>query len=160
MSKKSSNAIPEGMHNITPVMHFNGNCRQAIDFYKKTFNPELQGQIYPSPDGKSVWHAMIKIGNSNIMMSDVMPGSWEKGPEKSCTMSIWFYTEKCDEIYTNAVKNGCEATMPMMDMFWGDRFGKLKDPFGHTWSVAAHQWDYTPEEMKQKEQEMMAQMQQ
>src|SRR5271154_3132691 len=122
MSKKSSSAIPEGMYSITPVMYFNGNCRQAIELYQKAFGAQ-NPQIYPSPDGKSVWHASIKIGNSIVMMGDAMPGSWEKGPEKSGTMSMWLYADKCDEVFNNAVKNGCEVIMPLSDMFWGDRFG-------------------------------------
>jgi PhnB protein len=157
MSKKSSSVIPEGMHTVTPVMYFNGNCRQAIDLYKKVFNAQVAG-IYDAPDGKSVWHAMIKIGNANIMMSDAMPGSYEKGPDKSATASIWLYVDKCDDVFNTAVKNSFKPIMPVMDMFWGDRFGKVQDPFGHTWGIATRQWEYTPEEMKEKEKEMMAQM--
>lgn len=159
MSKKVSKAIPDGMHSITPFMLFNGTCRKAIDLYKKVFNAEVVGQIYPSPDGKLVWHSMIKIGDSNIMLSDMMPDhdnefAWSK--DKSAVMGNWIYDAKCDNLFNNAMKNGFKTIMPMSDTFWGDRFGQVEDPFGFRWSLAARQYEYTPEEMQQKEKEMMA----
>ncbi len=160
MSQKAPAAIPQGMHTITPAMWFNGNCREAIEFYKKALNAEIVGQIAPSPDGKSIWHAMMKIGNSNFMLSDAMPGSWEKGPEKTTTMGMWLYVEDCDSVFDKAVKSGCQVVMPVADMFWGDRMGKFKDPYGHSWAVATYKWVYTPEEMKKKMDEQMAQMSQ
>lgn len=159
MAQKAPSSIPEGMHSVTPSMWFNGNCRQAIEHYKKALKAELLGDIVPSPDGKAVWHAMIKIGNSTIMVADAMPDSWEKGPVGSTSVGLWVYTDNCDDLYNNAVKHGCEIVMPMADMFWGDRMGKLKDPYGHTWVIAANQWIYTPEEMQEKQNEMMANMQ-
>ena len=158
MAQQDPNPVPQGMSTLTPHFWFNGNCKQAIEFYKKAFKAELVGQVMPTPDGNGVWHAMLKIGNSNLMMADVQPGAWEKGPETCTTMSSWLYVENCDTFFDTAVTNGCEVTMPMMDAFWGDRFGQLKDAFGHCWTVATRKWIYTPEEMQQKQEEMMAQM--
>ena len=156
MAQKAPTSIPKGMYSITPSLWFNGNCKEAIDFYKKAFKAEVQGEIAWSPDGKSVWHAMIKIGNSNIMLADAMPDSWEKGPEKSSTAGLWLYTDNCDDVFNTAVKSGSSVIMPVGDMFWGDRMGKLKDPYGHTWAIATNQWIYTPEEVNKKMEEFLA----
>ena len=158
MAKKATTKVPEGMYTVTPQLCFNGNCREAIEFYKKAFNAELIGNIAESPDGKSVWHAMIKIGNSHIMMGDAMPGGYETGPKGTSTVGIWLYVEDCDAWFDRAVKAGAEPAMPPMDAFWGDRMGKLKDPFGHSWDIASHDWDYTPEEIQQKQEEFLASM--
>jgi uncharacterized glyoxalase superfamily protein PhnB len=157
MAQKATSAIPQGMHTITPSLWFNGNCRKAIDFYQKTFQAELIGQIFPTPDGTGVWHAMMKIGNSTIMMADAQTGGWERGPEKNTTMSLWLYVDDCDLLFNNSVKNGCEIKIPLMDAFWGDRMGQVKDQFGHCWTIATYKWIYTPEEMQQKQEEMLAQ---
>jgi PhnB protein len=101
---------------------------------------------------------MMKIGDSTLMLADARRGGWEKGPDTNSTMSIWLYVEDCDTIYNNALKNGCQVIFPMADMFWGDRTGKLKDPYGHCWAIATFKWIYTPGEMKEKELEMMAKM--
>jgi PhnB protein len=158
MAQKAPRPVPEGMSTVTPVLIFNGNCRQAIDFYKKAFRAELQGEIYPSPDGKSVWHAMMKIGDSNIMLGDSMPEKYEKGPENNTTVNIWLYVEDCDAMYSNARQQGAEVTLEMNDMFWGDRMGQLKDPYGHSWTIATAKYIYTPEEMQKKQEEMMSSM--
>lgn len=158
MAQKAPSPVPTGMNTLTPHYWYNGNCRKAIDFYTKTFKAELMGEIIPTPDGTGVWHAMLKIGNSTIMMADATPSGWEKGPETGTTISTWLYVEDCDTFFNTAVKNGCEVTMPMMDAFWGDRMGQFKDQFGHCWTVATNKWIYTPEEMQQKQEEMMAQM--
>ena len=158
MAQNAPSPVPTGMNTITPSFWFNGNCREAITFYQKAFNAELIGQIMSTPDGKGVWHAMMKLGTSHIMMADAQPGSWEKGPETCTTMSTWLYVNDCDTLFNNAVTNGCETKTPMMDMFWGDRMGQVQDPFGHCWTVASHKWVYTPEEMKLKQEEMMTEM--
>ena len=156
MAHPAPQPVPGGMHTITPQLWFNGNCTEAIDFYKKAFRAEQSGNIVPSPDGRYVWHAMLKIGDSHFMMADTMPGSWEKGPERGTTLSLWLYVNDCDEVFTHAVSNGCDVVFPMDDMFWGDRTGKVKDPYGHYWAIASQRWIYTPEEVKQKLDEMIA----
>lgn len=151
--KKALKPVPEGMHNITPELWFNGNCAEAIDFYKKAFNAQLAGEVHYSPDGKSVMHAMLRIGDSNIMMADAWPGGWEKGPVDGATAALFLYVEDCDALYNQALGAGCEMMYEMMDAFWGDRMGKVKDPFGHCWSIATAKWEMTPEEIQKGQDE-------
>src|SRR5205085_509066 len=108
------------------------------------------------------WHAMIKIGDSNIMVSDMLPDHVNEfvfSKDKSPTAGIWIYDAQCDKLFDNAMKAGFKTIMPMSDMFWGDRFGQVQDPYGYRWSIAARQYEYTPEEMQQKEKEAVANMQ-
>jgi PhnB protein len=156
MATKSSNKVPAGMHTLTPQLVFNGNCKEAIEFYKKAFDAEIVGQVAPSPDGKSIWHAMMKVGNSMFMLNDAMDGMYEKGPQNTTTVGLWLYVEDCDAWFKKAVEAGAEVKMEMADMFWGDRMGKFHDPFGHSWDIASHVWDYTPEEIQQKQEEFLA----
>ena len=87
-------------------------------------------------DGKGIMHALLRVGESPFMAADVWPG-WEKGPEQSTSVGMWVYVEDCDSLWERAMKaDGATVLMPMADMFWGDRMGKLKDPFGHAWSIA------------------------
>jgi uncharacterized glyoxalase superfamily protein PhnB len=89
------------------------------------------------------------------MMADAQPGRWEQGPTDSTTMSIFLYVEDCDAVYNRAVAAGCEVIEEMMDAFWGDRMGTVKDPFGHCWSLATYKWVYTEEEMKKNQEEWL-----
>ena len=147
MAKKAANPVPPNMRTITPLLTFNGNAREAMSFYQKAFGAELVGEIVPSPDGKTVWHSMLRLGDSNIMANDAMPGGYERGPVDFATSSLWIYVADCDALFNRAKKAGCTVIMEMMDAFWGDRMGQLKDPFGHTWAIAAAKWEYTPEEI-------------
>ncbi|MEZ5338081.1 MAG: VOC family protein [bacterium] len=113
-----------------------------------------------SPDGGSVWHAMLQIGNSHIMLNDAMPGSGEQGPAGFTTGGLWLFTADCDAVFGKAVEHGAKALMPPMDAFWGDRMGKLADPFGHHWAIATRQWNYTEEEIAQNLSNWLASMQQ
>lgn len=158
MAKKTPNPVPAGLHTVTPNLVFNGNCKEALDFYKKAFNAELQGKIFYSPDGKTVWHSMIKIGDSNVMCSDAMEGSSDKGPKDYTTVSLMLYVDDCDAWFKRAKEAGGEVIMPVEDMFWGDRMGNLKDPFGHSWAIASAKWEYTPEEMQKGQDEFVAHM--
>jgi PhnB protein len=155
MPTKALKKVPDGMNTVTTELWFNGNCLQAIDFYQKAFGAELAGEKALAPDGKSVLHAMMKIGDSNIMMADAWPGNWEKGPDNSSTAGIFLYVENCDELYNRALSAGCEVVNEMMDAFWGDRMGKVKDPYGHCWSIASHKWDMTPEEIAKGQEEWL-----
>ncbi len=92
------------------------------------------------------------------MMADAWPRSWEKGPESSATAGLWVYVKDCDALYERASMAGCEVLMSMMDAFWGDRMGKVKDPYGHCWAIATHKWDLTPEEMKQRQEKWLSQL--
>lgn len=155
MPEKAPQPIPEGMHTITVHLWFNGNCKEAIDFYQKVFGAELAAPPVPGVDGKGIMHAMLKLGDSNIMMADAWPGHWEQGPKDSASASMWCYVEDCDALFNRAVEAGCEVLEEMMDAFWGDRNGKIKDPFGHCWSFASHKWILTEEEMQERMQEWL-----
>ena len=158
MSKKADKPIPEGMNTATVQLWFNGNCIQAVDFYKRAFNAKQIGEIAKGPDGNTVMHAMIKIGDSNIMLADVWPGRYESGPKGTATASIYLYVEDCDKLYNQAKKAGCEVVDEMMDAFWGDRTGTVKDPYGHCWSIATLKWMFTPEEMAKGQEDWMKSM--
>jgi uncharacterized glyoxalase superfamily protein PhnB len=146
------------MNTVTTHLFFNGNCAEAIDFYQKAFGAELTSPAVKGPDGKSVMHALLKIGNSHVMMADAWPGMSEQGPKGSTTAGLFLYVADCDRAFDRATKAGCEAIFPMADMFWGDRMGKVKDPYGHCWAIATHKWIMTPEEMQRGQQEWLKSM--
>lgn len=155
MPTKAQNPIPEGMNSLTTQLWFNGNCREAVDFYQKAFNAIPVGNIAYGPDSKSVIHAMLKIGDTNIMLADAMPGGWETGPEENATSGMYLYVPDCDKIYNQAISAGCKVSVEMMDAFWGDRMGKVIDPFGHSWSIATFKWKLSPEEIKKAQDDWM-----
>lgn len=155
MARKSPDPVPEGMHNATIHLWFNGNCREAVDFYQKALGAKLAGPVIDGPGGNGVIHAMIKIGDSNIMMADAWPDSPEKGPEDFATASIYLYVDDCDAVYNQALEAGCEVIHEMMNTFWGDRSGKVKDPFGHCWSISTYKEILSPEELKERQEEWM-----
>lgn len=138
--------VPDGFTTITPHIVVDGAAK-AIDFYKKAFGAEELSRM-ASPDGK-VMHATLRIGTSMIMLNDEFPEWGVVGPKKhggtACVLSL--YVDDADAAYKRAVDAGAESTMPVAEQFWGDRYGKLKDPFGHEWSVATHVKDLTPEEI-------------
>jgi len=150
-------AIPEGMHTITPHLVCEG-AAEAIEFYKKAFNA-VENSRMPAPDGR-VMHAQLKIGDSVIMLVDDFPDHGCYGPKhlKGSPVTIHLYVPDADATYAQAVKAGATAKMPPEDMFWGDRYGVLIDPFGHSWSVATHKRDLTPEQMYEGMKEMMSKM--
>lgn len=148
MPTLAPNPIPEGMHSLTPHLWFNGNCKNAVEFYQKAFGAEVLGPISFDPEGKLVYHALLRLGNSPFMMADSWPGTGEQGPKEFTNVGMWLYVENCDALFERAIKAGCEVIMPMMDAFWGDRMGKLKDPFGHTWAIATHKFIVTEEEQE------------
>jgi len=139
--------IPQGMHSVTPHLVCAG-AAQAIEFYKQAFGAIEKGRM-PGPDGR-LMHAAVKIGDSTVMLVDEMPEWGALGPKslKGSPVTIHLYVEDVDSFVARAVKAGAKVTMPLADQFWGDRYGKLEDPFGHHWSVATHQRDVKPEEMK------------
>lgn len=149
MPTKATNPVPEGFHTITPSLWFNGDCKQAVEFYEKAFNAKLIGPMALGPDGEQVMHALMKIKDSFLMMADAWSEEVECGPEEFTTAGLWIYTENPDDLFEQAVKAGCDVLMPMMDAFWGDRMGKIIDPFGHVWAIAAHQWIMTQKEQEE-----------
>ena len=150
--------IPEGQHTVTPYMIIRG-AAQAIDFYKKAFGAVEVGRM-AMPDGKAVMHAELKIGDSYVFVTDEFPAMGSKAPPAlgGSPVSLHLYVEDVDAVFNRAVAAGATAKMPPADMFWGDRFAKLTDPFGHEWSIATHKEDVSPEEMKKRSQAAMAQM--
>ena len=160
MPEKAPRPVPEGVNSVTVHLWFDGNCSEAIDFYKKAFGVEQIGPPLKTPDGKRILHAVVKLGNSDIMMADAWPGNWEQGPNQSATASLWCYVEDCDALYDRAVKEGCEVMEEIMDAFWGDRSGKVKDPFGHCWSFASQKWILTEEELQERTQEWLKNLEQ
>lgn len=155
MPEKAPKPVPEGMNTLTTQLLFNGNCQQAIEFYKRAFNALLVGEIAYGPDGKSVMHAMLRFGDSNLILCDAFPGGWEKGPTDHVTASVYMYVNDCDEVFKQAVSAGCSVTFDMMDTFWGDRMGNLKDPYGHSWGIASQKWIMSREEVAKGQEEWM-----
>ena len=152
------NPIPPGFRTVTPhIVVKDGNA--AIAFYKKAFGAE-ENCCMPGPDGKGVMHAEIKIGDSIVMLAQEwpMPGC-PQSPEtlKGTSTCIHLYVDNADAAFDKAVKAGATPTMPPMNAFWGDRYGKVTDPFGHQWSIAQHVEDVSPEEMPKRMQEAFSQ---
>lgn len=155
MAKPAPKPIPEGMHSLTPHLVCAG-AADAIDFYKRAFNAVEQARL-PGPDGK-LMHAAVKIGDSILMLVDENPQWGSLGPKalKGSPVTIHLYVPDVDATVAKAVAAGAKVTMPVADMFWGDRYGQLEDPYGHRWSVATHVRDLSPEEIKQGMAKMMA----
>ncbi len=139
--------IPDGYHTITPVITVRDAVR-AIEFYKQAFGAKERG-VMKGPDGK-VMHAELMIGDSIVMLSDEFPHYGVSSPESvgGCSSSLHIYLDGVDAAFERAVQAGAKVEMPLMDQFWGDRHGKLKDPFGHCWSIATHVKDLSMDEMK------------
>jgi PhnB protein len=151
-------AIPEGYHSITPYLVVK-DAAQAIEFYKRAFGAQEVARM-AGPGGKGIMHAEIKIGDSHVMLSDEMPGTGATSPQSlgGTTCSLFLYVPDVDSTYRQAVSAGATSTMPVSDQFWGDRFGKLADPFGHQWALATHKEDVSPQEMKKRSDAFFAQM--
>jgi uncharacterized glyoxalase superfamily protein PhnB len=148
MSHSPVKAIPEGMHSLTPHLVCAG-AAEAIEFYKRAFGAVEMGRL-PGDDGK-LMHAMVKIGDSMLMLVDEHPDFGMLGAKslKGSPVTIHLYVEDVDATVKQAEAAGARVTMPVADMFWGDRYGRLEDPFGHQWSVATHKRDVSAAEMQQ-----------
>lgn len=148
--------IPEGYHSISPAITCKDAAR-AIDFYKQAFGAtELNRMDGP---GGSVAHAELRIGDSVIFVSDEFPGmSAAPVPTSTPSSYLFLYTEDVDATFSRALAAGATVSMPVMDMFWGDRYGKVTDPFGHSWGIATHVEDVAPEEIARRAAEWSAKM--
>jgi PhnB protein len=153
MSNAKVKSIPDGMHTVTPYLVCAG-AADAIEFYKKAFDATEVMRL-PGPDGK-LMHGQIKICGSMVMLTDENPAYGMLGPKtlKGTPVTIHLYADDVDAFVARAVSAGATIKMPVADMFWGDRYGVIEDPFGHNWSVAKHIRDVTPEEMQQAMQNM------
>ncbi len=140
-------AIPDGMHSLTPHLV----CRDAaaaIDFYGRAFGAVERFRL-PAPDGKLI-HACVQIGDSLLFLVDEMPAMGALGPQalKGSPVTIHLQVEDADAVFARAMRAGVTVTMPLADMFWGDRYGQVRDPFGHSWSIATHVRDLSPEQIR------------
>ncbi|WP_242343362.1 VOC family protein [Anaeromyxobacter terrae] len=140
--------IPEGMHTLTPNLVLRG-AAQAIEFYKRALGAQEVSRM-PAPDGKSIWHAALRVGDSTIFLNDEMPGMGMGAPSANAPVPVtmWLYVPDTDAAFKRAVDAGAKPTMPPADMFWGDRCAGVADPFGYVWSFATRQKDLSPEEMR------------
>jgi PhnB protein len=146
---KKVKPIPKGYHTATPYLIVDDGAR-AIEFYERAFGA-AEVMRMPAPGGK-VGHAEIKIGDSHIMLADEAPEMDARSPKHygGSPVSLLLYVEDVDKVFDQAVAAGGTATRPVTDMFYGDRSGTVKDPFGHSWHVSTHKEDVPPDEMKKR----------
>jgi PhnB protein len=149
--------VPEGYNTITPYLAVD-DATAAIDFYQRAFGAKERSRM-PGPNGL-IAHAELEIGDSLVMLSDPFPQATAKPPKElgGTSVSIFAYVEDIDAVYKQAVDAGASSLMEPDDMFWGDRFGSVQDPFGHSWTIATHVEDVSPEEMEKRSTEFMAAM--
>lgn len=149
-------AIPEGYHTATPYLIIKG-AAAALDFYKKAFGATELFRM-AGPDGR-IGHAEIRIGDSNIMLADEVPGMGYVSPQTlgGSPVSLMLYVPDVDKTFQQAVAAGATAQRPVQDQFYGDRSGTLKDPFGHVWTIGTHIEDIPPDEMRHRAEAFMKQ---
>jgi PhnB protein len=149
--------IPEGYRTLTTYLTIE-NAAEAIDYYKDVFGAKERIRM-EAPDGK-IGHAELEIGDSLLMLSDAFPGATSRPPTElgGTTAGAFMYVEDVDAVVKRAVESGATITMEIADQFWGDRFGTITDPFGHSWSIATHVEDVPPEEIAERAKAAMAEM--
>jgi uncharacterized glyoxalase superfamily protein PhnB len=157
---KATQPIPPGQEELIPHLVCE-NCSQAIEFYKKAFGAEEMHRV-PAPDGKRIMHAAIRIGKSVLFLVDDFPefcGGKSSSPKglQGTPVTIHHFVADCDAAIKRAQGAGATVSMPPRDMFWGDRYGIVVDPFGHKWSFATHIKDLSPAEMQAAMKEAFAQ---
>ena len=150
---KAARPVPQGYHTVTPHLTLD-DAAKSIEWYKKAFGAEELSRSL-GPDGK-IMHAEIRIGDSRVMMNDVMMG---KGPREfgGSPAGFWIFVDNCDTLFDRAVKAGATVQMPIADQFWGDRGGAVADPAGYTWWIATRKEDLTPAELQQRAAEFFKQ---
>ncbi|MGZ3390147.1 MAG: VOC family protein [Isosphaeraceae bacterium] len=143
--------IPAGHHAITLHLVIKG-ASKAIEFYKRAFGAkELSRMPFPGKDGQvKLGHAALQIGDSRLFLADEFPERGVVGPGSGSPVTFHLYVTDAAAAFVRAVEAGAKVTMPLADMFWGDRYGKLVDPFGHHWSIAERLEDLTPEQMQER----------
>ena len=152
----TTKSIPDGYHSVTPYLIIKG-AADAIDFYKRTFGAAELMRM-PRPDGK-IGHAEIRIGDSAIMLADEHLEMGHRSPQSlgGAGVSLMVYVERVDDVFKRAIASGAKEVQPVKDQFYGDRPGTLRDPFGHTWTIATHIEDIPPEEMRRRADQFMQQ---
>lgn len=150
--------IPVGFHSVTPMCVVK-DARKAIEFYKRAFGAEELFAM-PGPEGKGVMHAEVRIGDSIVMMGEENPQEACKSAETmgGSPVSFYIYVENVDAAFRRALEAGAESRMPVEEMFWGDRAGTVKDPFGYSWMLATHTRDLTMQEIRQGAQAFFTRM--
>ncbi len=148
--------IPKDMHTVTPHLVCEG-AADAIEFYKKAFNA-VELTRMPGPMGR-LMHAAVKIGDSTVMLADDFPEHGGHGPKalNGSPVTLHMYVVDTDATFQQAVDAGASVRMAPADMFWGDRYAQVTDPFGHHWAIATHLKDMTPEEMMAEMQKQIPQ---
>jgi PhnB protein len=149
--------VPEGYHTLTPYLAVD-DATAAIEFYQRAFGAKERVRMH-GPDGM-IAHAELEIGDSKVMLADPFPQASTRPPKElgGTSVGVFVYVENVDEVFQQAVDAGATATMEPDDQFWGDRFGSVTDPFGHSWQISTHVEDVPPEEMEKRSKEWMAQM--
>ncbi len=149
--------IPDGFHSLTPHLIVTDGAA-AIELYTQAFGAQELSRLM-TPDGKTLMHAQLKIGDSLLMLASEFPPH-NLSPKKRGGASVFLhiYLADADAAFDRAVKAGCKVKMPVSDMFWGDRYGVVEDPFGHQWSIATHNHDFTQEQIEVNAKEFMAKM--
>ena len=149
--------IPEGYHTVTPYLAVEDAAR-AIEYYKQAFGAEESVRM-DAPNGM-IAHAELEIGDSRVMLSDPFPQASTKAPRDlgGTSVSVMMYVEDVDAVVKQAADGGATVLMEVADQFWGDRMGTIQDPFGHTWSIATHVEDPSPEEIAERAKAAMAEM--
>ncbi len=152
-SRQAVRPIPEGYHTLTPALIVN-NAAEAIEFYKRAFGAQELGRM-SAPDGQHVWHAELQIGDSRLMLGDEFPDMGDfRAPTflGGTTTSLHLYVADADAAFQRALDAGATVSMPLTDAFWGDRYGKVTDPFGHQWGIATRQEEVSEEDMARRAQ--------
>ena len=149
--------IPEGYHTVTPYLAVEDAAR-AIEYYKQAFGAKEAVRM-DAPNGM-IAHAELEVGDSRVMLSDPFPQASTKAPKDlgGTSVSVMMYVEDADAVVKQAAAGGATVLMEVADQFWGDRMGTIQDPFGHTWSIATHVEDPSPEEIAERAKAAMAEM--
>ena len=149
--------IPDGYRTATPYLTVD-DAAAAIAYYKEAFGATERGRM-EAPGGK-IGHAELQIGDSVVMLSDALPGFATRSPSElgGTSVSIFLYVDDVDAVVKRAIDAGAEVATEVADQFWGDRFGAVRDPYGHVWGVATHVEDVPPEEMAERAKAAMAAM--
>ena len=148
--------IPDGYHAVTPYLTVRDGA-QVIEFYKRAFGAKEIMRM-PGPDGKSIMHAEVQIGDSIVMLSAEQPGMGCRAPSSvgGPTSYLYIYVPDVDAAFKQAVGAGAKVLMPLADMFWGDRYGQVEDPSGHRWGLATHKEDLSPAEIAKRQKQFLA----
>ena len=142
--------VPEGRHRVTAHLTVR-NAAEMIEFYKRAFGAEDRHRA-PGPDGKTIMHAEIRIGDSTVFLNDEFPemGAFSPLAGQGTPVTLHLSVEDADKQFEQALSAGAEVVMPLADQFWGDRYGIVKDPSGHHWSIGSHVEDLTPQQMQER----------